>query len=424
MRSGPGQTCPGSGVAGVGLLAATLAVGLAGGLSGCSSTKAMSQPEYQTCPCQAGAVCCASGVCAASEDACGAATAALSLANRGTWTGYVENFSFISGADELRLTIDVDASGEVTGTVTLGGGAASAATNPDVGWPAGYMYGAHAGMEYVEGYAYPASEVRWQSLRLRMQVATNEAWRDWCALQTPYFYSEGNRYSCLPLQSSVSLSPPCQILGDGGAPVANVDCGKLALCAEDVCACTGGGCTATLQDANVFLDVSLDGDRGDGSIRMGAAGWVNSRVYNVRLTRTSNDVPVPSTPDAGARDTGNIATDAAPDCRATESDAAAYCAPTYDEQIQKASARCEMPGGEFYSGTGTCGAYLYYRTPIVTWAGYSCVYDPDSKALVGFQWSNDAVGPNLCARRTFGTVIDGCGVTFGSGSAGPAVCPR
>lgn len=199
---------------------------------------------------------------------------ALSLANRGTWSGYVENFSFISGTDDLRLTIDVDASGDISGTVTLGGASAPPpATTPAVGWPAGYAYGTHAGLEYAEGYAYRTSAVRWQSLRLRTQLATNEAWNDWCVMQTPYRVPQDNTYFCVSLQSSVTLSPPCQTLGDAGAPNTIVDCGKLGLCVLEGCTCTSSGCAATELGANVFVDVALNGDKGDGSIRLVA--WKN-----------------------------------------------------------------------------------------------------------------------------------------------------
>ena len=50
--------------------------------------------------------------------------------------------------------------------------------------------------------------------------------------------------------------------------------------------------------------------------------------------------------------------------------------------------------------------------------------DSGTKMLVGFETSNDTPDSKGCQYRTFGAVTDECGVTFGTGSAGPPVCPR
>ena len=152
------------------------------------------------CPCASGYVCCESGVCARDSASCGAATAALSAAAQGRWTGYVENASFRSGSDLLELSFSVDASGALSGTVFVGNAMPpEPPTDPDIGWPTDRPYGG----TYVEGFPYEAHDVRWQAARLKFTIAAREASADWCALQTSYPYaniggSPSPTYYCIP----------------------------------------------------------------------------------------------------------------------------------------------------------------------------------------------------------------------------------
>jgi len=67
-------------IVGAGLLALSAAAA-----SGCADHV---QSEVVACPCNTG-ICCASGVCAANENACEQATQGLSAESTGHWTGYV-----------------------------------------------------------------------------------------------------------------------------------------------------------------------------------------------------------------------------------------------------------------------------------------------------------------------------------------------
>src|ERR1700722_6887455 len=53
-----------------------------------------------------------------------------------TWTGYVENFQFLSGPDVVSMTLQNGSNGAVTGTVRFGPlPLLSPPTNPEVGYP-------------------------------------------------------------------------------------------------------------------------------------------------------------------------------------------------------------------------------------------------------------------------------------------------
>ncbi len=131
--------------------------------------------ETNPCPCASGYVCCSSGVCATDQGGCGAVTAVLSQAVAGDWTGYLEDFSFPSGSDAIKISIAVAPDGALSGQVVLGAGSAPpTATDPDVAWPQGVSA---ASVRYgLEGASYDALNILWEANRLKFSISLYSPW--------------------------------------------------------------------------------------------------------------------------------------------------------------------------------------------------------------------------------------------------------
>ncbi|HEX2660710.1 MAG TPA: hypothetical protein VHU40_20660 [Polyangia bacterium] len=234
------------------------------------------------CPCADGNVCCSSGVCAADQSACGAATAALSAQSSGDWVGYIENLTvpFMSGSDAIKVSLRVQSDGQLAGSVVLGSGTPPApATDPNVGWPAGHSFFSQQLLFLVEGHAYDLESPKWEALRLRGIFSTTEPWGPWCHLQTSIM-SAGNpgHYGCVPNFGSTSTDEgTCYLSSDPPQPI---NCDKLTLCRELwTCDCSADGCTNAPSNDN-SIDIALDGNHGDGTISLAFSG-----PHNVRLQR-------------------------------------------------------------------------------------------------------------------------------------------
>jgi hypothetical protein len=230
----------------------------------------------KSCPCAAGNVCCASGVCAADQDACAAATAALSASVQGRWTGYIENFR-PDVDDAIAVDISAASDGTLSGTVRFGKGAAPpAASDPALPWPPGPR---EIQTSYVVGVDYTARDIAWLSRRLKLTVETYEPWQPWCALQQSY-PGEPDGFMCIPQGTLMDdLAGQCWIAPESG-PVIAIDCDKASLCFE-MCTCDASGCEAW-DDVTYALDVAFHDAAAEGSINMWNAN------YNLRLTRTGN----------------------------------------------------------------------------------------------------------------------------------------
>lgn len=267
-------------VAGLPLALAALVAGMAT-LSACAEKLSSATAS---CPCATGNVCCSSGVCAADESACPAATLALAQESVGTWKGYIENFTFASGSDAISIALAVSGQ-DVSGQVVFGGtelvtadaggnGGAGVVDGPPTIGEAGVDYG----REYREGFAYQATNIRWENRRLKLAVSLADGWVDLCASFLPITV-RGYTFIC-PNGWGYSFDRGECTLNDG----LPIDCDLLARCGgQDAlhCACTETMCTP--QGSNVDLDVALQGRNGDGS-EIGIGG---GSPYNVRLTRTS-----------------------------------------------------------------------------------------------------------------------------------------
>ena len=241
------------------------------------------------------------------------------LAIVGTWRGYVDNTTFRSGSNALRLDITHANSSQLCGTITFGAGSPPAPpTDPNVGYPPHTITG--SGIEifelivrrqpgHAEGFPFSIVSGRVALPRLRFLMTVNELWKPWCELQRS-FPIGGNpeQFQCVPRLPGQQTSSGCSfILPDGG--LEPVDCVKLALCSADsVCRCDATACTAWLpkdwtsdagaDDAMVIGSVSFDmraeRDQIDGSYQAnyGDVG----RVFH--LTKETAE---PTPPSAGAR---------------------------------------------------------------------------------------------------------------------------
>lgn len=262
---------------------------LACATSGVACTDAVST-AINPCPCADGYVCCDSGVCAKDQNLCAAATQALSQSIQGTWDGYFEtpgsgNFG---PDDSLRITISVDPSGTLSGTVTLGTGPVPPPpTDNTMAWPPGYDFS----LSYLPGFHYAAQNLRWDSGRLRFDIGSREPWKDWCAAQTSYSHPEYSVdwYNCVP-GGDLFLNPDgtCTAVACDGTynesgvcsgPVTRTpfDCGRAYACAG-VCGCDANGCRA--GEADTLFDIALRNGYGDGSSSVS--------VGNIRLMQVSH----------------------------------------------------------------------------------------------------------------------------------------
>jgi hypothetical protein len=168
-----------------------------------------------------------------------------------SWTGYIENYTFPSGSDQLKLTFATDPSGNVVGAIVFGQGTPPpAATDPNVGYPPELVSNPNdpsvavvlAEQNVDEGYPYSVDDGLLTSQRLRFKVPLVQLWAGWCALQTPP--SDGSHF-CLPSWNSRTSSTACAQQNPKTNQWVPVDCDKLWLCSIDTpCVCSASGCAA------------------------------------------------------------------------------------------------------------------------------------------------------------------------------------
>ncbi len=263
--------------------ALALTAGL-GGFPACADHVAV-PTEITSCPCAGSSVCCASGVCAANQNACDAATHALSESIQGVWTGYLENFQ-LSTDDSIKISIDVAPDGTLSGQVVLGKDTQPApATDPDSPWPPSINPVTPVLPSYIPGFAYEARNIRWEARRLRFDIAQYQAWQPWCALQQSY-QTGPDSYNCVPGNGGVGTAPDgtgtqmCFAEDRAGNIVAPVQCFKLFLFCDGLgpCSCDATACNAR-TDFSYSFDIALRDGIGDGSNTLSNG--------NVRLTQSS-----------------------------------------------------------------------------------------------------------------------------------------
>jgi hypothetical protein len=236
------------------------------------------------CPCPVGHACPAPMCPPPNPDATGGGDLDVSVppggSLLGSFSGYFENFRFPSGSDNVAMTLALGADGmTVTGGVLFGQGPPPAPpTNPNVGWPP--PNGLNASSIVIEGYDYLVIQGLLQGTRLTLQVLSDQPFGAWCQLQTMTYPWGGGSYRCVPnwgssMGSECELTPP-----DGGAPLP-IDCQKMAICQNSICACTATGCTlaAPLTSGDVHFDMQLTTGHLDGS----TAGLVDTGNLLVHL---------------------------------------------------------------------------------------------------------------------------------------------
>ncbi len=189
-----------------------------------------------------------------------------------SWTGYVENYHFVSGSDALKLSFAVGADGVVAGTLTLGAGSPPPpATDPNVG----YLPGVQSTGFVVEGFPYTMAGGTLTGSRLRFAIWTPEVWTGWCALQTPLpsggwcflsgsYEENANGTSCAEIDPNGQRIP--------------IDCIRLDLCTSGICTCDDARCVASFRSGKIDFDISLMA-----AVANGSAGI--SGNLNVRLTK-------------------------------------------------------------------------------------------------------------------------------------------
>lgn len=189
----------------------------------------------------------------------------------GVWIGYVENYSFDSGSDVVRLEIHAgDCS--PTATLTLGEGEPlPPVTDPDVGYPEGITAHEIPWLRPYEGYAYAATTIEISERRVQLTTNNGQVWEEWCQLQEPVQVSE-EEYSCVAARSWSFDGEQCFINTE--EELIPDDCGHLTLCAYQTCRCDASGCEANAI-AGLSLDVALDDDHLEGTL----AGVGDVRFY-------------------------------------------------------------------------------------------------------------------------------------------------
>ncbi len=184
------------------------------------------------------------------------------------WEGYVEAYTFPSGSDRVRVTLDEAGNG----WLRLGDAEEPAPpTNPDVGWPEGFfVLDQHGQMirttwEVLEGLRYPISGAVVEQERIRLTVDTFDPFRAWCELQTSYPGQQGHdeEYGCLSVSGfsagGAAENNVCVLLEDGEVDWTPIDCVKAHLCSGLTCACDETGCTSG-DGSSVPLDAALSDD--------------------------------------------------------------------------------------------------------------------------------------------------------------------
>jgi len=200
----------------------------------------------------------------------------------GMWEGYVENYSFISGSDAVRINITNANDTLVCGTVVLGDPTTPPpVTDPHTAYPPGRFDPPHlvdswdnSGLllVYAEGFALPIANSKVTGSRVQFGANWLQPWEPWCAQQPPV-PGGPQGYQC-----STADDPACPAKGTPG------HCGKTLLC-SGICTCTDQQCTAggniDRPDCSwVKFDLQVRGSDVSGSVKRSCAG-----VNNVHFAR-------------------------------------------------------------------------------------------------------------------------------------------
>jgi len=164
-------------------------------------------------------------------------------------------------------------------------------TDPNIGYPTEYQYMPQGGYPNsssitsrspIPGFAFTLHSVAVQNNRLQFDAEFNEAWKQWCELQTPIEWQNG-AYGCVHnWGSGMMLGSSCVQANPETQELVPVDCAKLNICTFGmVCECTAQGCSAGPESSvgAAHFDLNLDGNSAHGSTSF------NLTVRNVHLVK-------------------------------------------------------------------------------------------------------------------------------------------
>jgi hypothetical protein len=196
----------------------------------------------------------------------------------GRWHGYVENES--APWDELFLEIKGANGSGLCGTLTVGNTAPPPpATDPAADYPPG-ADSEHSGWLLVPGYPLTLLDGTVDGTRVRFRVSGTEAYKSWCALQTPY-QQMGRNCGCVPRGSTTLIGDKCVIVDYIGGATRAFNCAQSQLCGgpgPSACTCDASGCGPLQDDENAF-DLVVTGDTAEGSVSRVSGG----RTHFTRL---------------------------------------------------------------------------------------------------------------------------------------------
>jgi hypothetical protein len=226
-----------------------------------------------------------------------------------TADGSIPAYRFPSGSSSIAVDVTLQ-NGQLIGNVTFGAGAAlPAATDPDVGYPAGVAYDdllsyelntvfegtplntlirTHFTLPPFEGFAYALTNVNGTSINdgplllpdgvVSLGFSSFEPLQGWCQLQTPYEGSSApGHFSCIPDHGGGvetlgdGSGGLCDLYGppladgclpdlsnideclQGGEAVEQVNCDKVTMCSNNFCACDSETCWAAESSDRLTL---------------------------------------------------------------------------------------------------------------------------------------------------------------------------
>jgi hypothetical protein len=206
----------------------------------------------------------------------------------GVWEGYVENYSFLSGSDAVRLHITNANDTLVCGTVVLGDPTTPPPlTDPHTAYPPGRFDPPHlidawdsTGLllVYAEGFVLPIANSKVTGSRVQFGANWLQPWEPWCAQQTPV------------AQPAPPGVPPteytCNGAGDPACSHKGAHCGTNMLC-SGICSCTAQQCTASGLSHRpeckwLNFDLQVRGSDVSGSVKRACAGVNNVHFARVR----------------------------------------------------------------------------------------------------------------------------------------------
>ncbi len=195
----------------------------------------------------------------------------------GTWTGYVEAYTFPeSGSDRVVVAVTAQPDGAAEATITFGDEPApSPPTSADEAYPPGDTdAGAMSFPLPNEGFAYTALQPSFDGARLRLEAVSHEVWKPWCALQNSYATQYPDLCSCMPegtwfFSNASSTNPTgCEFQNPDTQGWVSANCEQANNCmvGSTLCTCTARGCAVDMSHPDLVVDVRLTGGEFDGTL--------------------------------------------------------------------------------------------------------------------------------------------------------------